>query len=160
MVYWGGFAKFRLILFYCYPPDSAYNEAMRKIALFTMIFLGILSTGFGWDKSFPQIRGSMSLKVRAYPEQAVTSLDGGQTIYIIVQDQRLLPVQDAQVSLVIRMPSGEEDRIILPTPTDKNGVTQFAFSFTTKTIGIVIINVTAVHERLQATTSTCFWLWW
>jgi hypothetical protein len=133
---------------------------MRKIVLFSMLFLGILSSGFGWDKTLPQIRESMSLKVRAYPEQAVTSLDGGQTIYIIVQDQRLLPVQGAQVSLVIRMPSGEENRIILPTPTDGNGVTQFAFSFTAKTIGIVTIKVSAVHERLQATTSTCFWLWW
>jgi hypothetical protein len=133
---------------------------MRKIALVSMIFLGMLSSGFGWEKSFPQIRESMSLKARAYPEQAVTPLDGGQTIYIIVQDQRLLPVQGAQVSLVIRMPSGEENRIILPTQTDENGVTQFAFSFTTKTIGIVTIEVTAVHERLQATTSTCFWLWW
>ena len=106
-------------------------------------------------------RGISGLKVRAYPEQAVTPLDGGQTIYVIVQDQqRLLPVQGAQVSLVIRMPSGEEDRIIFPTLTDSNGITQFAFSYTTSTIGIVEIKVTAVFEKLQATTSTCFWLWW
>jgi len=105
-------------------------------------------------------KGISSLKVRAYPEQAVTALDGGQTIYVIVQDQRLAPVLGAQVSLVIRMPSGEEDWIILPTLTDENGVTQFAFSYTTRTIGIVEIKVTAVHEKLQGTTSTCFWLWW
>jgi len=102
----------------------------------------------------------LSLKVRAYPEQAVTPLNGGQTIFVIVQDQRLLPVQGAQVSLVIRMPSGEEDRIIIPTLTDKNGITQFAFSYTASTIGIVEIKVTVVHEKLQAKTSTCFMLWW
>ncbi len=102
----------------------------------------------------------LGLKVRAYPEQAVTSLEAGQTIFIIVQDQRLMPVQGAQVSLVIRMPSGEEDRIILPTLTDENGLAQFSFSYATRTIGIVEIKVTVVHEKFQATTSTCFWLWW
>jgi hypothetical protein len=105
-------------------------------------------------------RGIQGLRVRAYPEQAVTSLEGGQTIYVIVQDQRLIPAQGAQVSLEIRMPSGEEDRIIFPTLTDKNGFAQYSFSYKTGTIGIVEINVTVVYEKLQATTSTCFWLWW
>ncbi len=105
-------------------------------------------------------RNIMSMKVHAYPEQAVTPLEGGQTIYVIVQDQRLAPIQGTQISLVIRMPSGEEDRIIVPALTDKNGVTQFSFSYTTSRTGIVEIKVFAVHEKLHANTSTFFWLWW
>ena len=130
---------------------------MRKIGLISLLLVGLLSLGFGWENSQSI---AASLKVHAFPEQAVIALDGDQTIYVIVQDQRLVPVQGAQVSLVIRMPAGEEDRIILPTLTDAYGVTQFAFSYTTKTIGIVVIKVTAVHEKLQGTTSTCFWIWW
>jgi hypothetical protein len=125
---------------------------MRRIGLTSLAIIGILSLGFVQDYT--------TLKVQAFPERAVTSLTDNQTIYVVVQDQRLVPVQGAQVSLVIRMPSGEEDRIILPSLTDGNGITRFAFSFSTKTSGIVTIKVAAVHDKLQGATLTCFWLWW
>jgi len=104
--------------------------------------------------------GILSLKVRAYPARAVTPRNGTQTIYVVVQDQRLFPVEEADVSITIKMPSGEELRYIFPTQTNKNGVTQFMFPFATDTIGIVKIEVTANSGLLESNTTTSFRVWW
>jgi len=115
------------------------------------------------DLSLDQIassRGIKSLRVHAYPEKAVNSLQGEQSVLIIVQDQRLSPVPNAQVSLVIRLPFGEESRFIIPSLTDVNGLSQFAFSYTSKEIGIVEIDVIVVHEKLMVKTSTSFRIWY
>jgi hypothetical protein len=104
--------------------------------------------------------GTLSLKVHAYPAKAVTSRNGMQTVYAIVQDQRLLPVKDAQVTLTLKMPAGNEIRHIVPTLTDKDGVTHYTFPFTTDQVGIVQITVTATSNNLQAKTTTSFRVWW
>lgn len=101
-----------------------------------------------------------SLKVHAYPEKAVNSMVGEQSIIVIVQDQKLFPVPNAQVSLEIRLPFGQESRFIIPSLTDMNGLTQFAFSYNSKEIGIVEIDVIVVHEKLRAETSTSFRIWY
>ena len=58
--------------------------------------------------------GTLSLKVHAYPTKAVTSRNGMQTIYAIVQDQRLLPVANAQVTITLRMPAGMKSGTLSP----------------------------------------------
>ena len=104
--------------------------------------------------------GTLSLKVRAYPVKAVTSRDGTQTIYAVVQDQRLLPVKDAQITITLRMPNGEPIRHIVPTLTDERGVTQYTFPFKTSGVGIVQVIVTATSNNLEAKTTTSFRVWW
>jgi hypothetical protein len=104
--------------------------------------------------------GTLSLRVHAYPTKAVTSRNGMQTIFVIVQDQRLLPVKDTQVTITLRMPAGDEIRHIVPILTDVNGVTQYTFPFNTNTVGIVQVSVTAVSNNLEAKTTTSFRAWW
>ena len=103
---------------------------------------------------------TLSLKVHAYPTKAVTSRNGMQTIYAIVQDQRLLPVKDAQVTITLRMPSGAEIRHIVPTLTDRDGVTHYTFPFNSNDVGIVQVTVTANSNNLEAKTTTSFRVWW
>jgi hypothetical protein len=104
--------------------------------------------------------GTLNLRVHAYPTKAVTSRNGTQTIYIIVQDQRLLPVKDAQVTLTLRMPAGVEIRHIVPNLTDVKGVTQYTFSFNSNVVGIVQVTVIAISNNLGAKTATSFRVWW
>ncbi len=104
--------------------------------------------------------GILNLRARAFPIQAVTAAAGSQTINIIVQDQRLLPVADATVSLVVRMPSGEETRFVVPTPTDSNGMTHFSFNFDSTAIGVAEIQVAVMQGNLNAQTITSFRIWW
>jgi hypothetical protein len=104
--------------------------------------------------------GTLSLKVHAYPTTAVTSRNGMQTIYAIVQDQRLLPVKDAQVTITLTMPAGDEIRHIVPILTNEKGVTQYTFPFNTNDVGIVQVTVTASSNNLEAKTTTSFRVWW
>jgi len=105
-------------------------------------------------------KGMLNLKVRAYPIKAVTSRNGMQTIFVIVQDQRLLPVKDAQVTITLRMPAGDEIRHIIPVLTDARGVTQYTFPFNTNSVGLVQITVVAVSNNLEAKTTTSYRVWW
>lgn len=106
------------------------------------------------------IKGLMDLRASAYPGQAVTSLNGRQTVYVIVQDQRLLPVSDAEVSLVVHLPSGEIGRYMVPTPTNKDGVIQFEFEFNSSRIGEAEIEVIVMRDHLEAHTVTSYRVWW
>lgn len=112
------------------------------------------------DPGGGRIDGMLRLRVRAYPLKAVTGQRGAQTVYIVVQDQRLLPVADVRVSLALEYPSGEQSRFIVPTLTDKQGVTSYTFSFNSTTIGVVQIRVHAWSENLETETTTSFRIWW
>lgn len=100
------------------------------------------------------------LRARAYVQNAVTAQAGTQKVYIFVQDQRLLPIQDVQITLVVRLPGETEKRFIVPQVTDANGLTQYEFDFETKQIGLVEIEVSASLGAIKTTTVTSFRIWW
>ncbi len=101
----------------------------------------------------------LSLQVRAFPQYAVTSLKGDQTISVVVVDQKMVPVSNAQVVMAFQSPSGEQGKYSLP-PTNKYGLTQFTFHFTSKQQGIAKIWVLTTYEGLQQKTTTSFRIWW
>lgn len=101
----------------------------------------------------------LSLRVRAFPYRAVTSLAGEQTVYVTVRDQNLYPVAGAQAILVFRTPSGEEGRYILPL-TDEHGITLYTFPFESRQRGIVKIWVTVSYDNLHQQTTTSYRTWW
>jgi hypothetical protein len=103
-------------------------------------------------------RTILSLRVRVFPREAVTGLEGKQTIYVVVQDQNLRPVPNAQVTLVYHLPSGEEGRYILFT--NDIGVTQYSFPFTASKRGIAQVNVTTDYDTMHVSTLTSFRVWW
>jgi len=106
------------------------------------------------------VNGIVSLKARAFLSKAVTSMEGKQTVYVIVKDQRRMPVADAIVTLAVRMPSGEESSYIVPVPTNAQGVTQYTFSFSSSQVGVAEVRVTATYENLKTQTITSFRIWW
>lgn len=102
----------------------------------------------------------LSLKVRAYPLRAVTPRNSSQTIFIVVQDQTLLPVEGAQITITIRSPSGKERGLIVRERTNASGLTQISFPFDVDSVGIFQIFVTATRDNLEAKTVTSFRAWW
>ena len=101
----------------------------------------------------------LDLKVRAYPSKPFVLPSGEQTIYIAVKDQNLIPVADVEVTIEIKLPSGQVNRIIVPTRTDKNGIVQHTIKFQDQPPGMVEVLVTASHENLRQTTRTSFRIW-
>jgi hypothetical protein len=109
------------------------------------------------DNHSPQ--SILNLRARAFVGSSVMPLRGEQTLYIIVQDQNLLPVSYAQVVIVAVYPSGKQDRIILPITND-HGFSSVSFSVDETEIGIVQIQVDVTSGKLQQKTLTSFRLWY
>lgn len=103
----------------------------------------------------------LDLRTRAFPLRAVTGMHGEQTVYVIVLDQNLQPVNGAQVTLTLRMPDGDEvGGYILPL-TDENGITQKAFAFESSQRGVALVHVDVAYGSMEPrTTVTSFRLWW
>lgn len=108
------------------------------------------------DNLLPAI---LSLRVSAFPARSVTTLEGIQTVYVIVQDQNLLPVQGAKVKLLVSLPSGEQKEFTLPETSEK-GISQQTFAFDSQIQGLVKIEVTASFKDLIQRTITSYRLWW
>jgi len=106
------------------------------------------------------INGIRELQVRAFPLKAITSRQGIQTIYVIVHDQRLMPVTKSQVTLTIRLPSGDISRYIIPELTNERGITSLTIPYKSDVIGRAQIEVFATRENLSKKTLTSFRIWW
>ena len=104
------------------------------------------------------IRTILNLQVRAFPKTAVMALRGNQAIYVIVQDQNLVPVPNATVLMTIKYPSGMEDARTLVT--DENGIAVIPFLVDQQISGSVEVNVKVSTSSLEQTTRTSFRLWW
>jgi hypothetical protein len=101
----------------------------------------------------------LNLKVRAFPEKAVISRDNEQTIHVIVQDQNLLPISNAQVVLTVQPKKGEEETYVMPA-TDGNGITSLSFKIQQNGFGIVKVTVSVSYDIFEQQTRTSYRLWW
>jgi hypothetical protein len=101
-----------------------------------------------------------SLRVRAYPENAVTGVSGRQTVHILVQDQLGEPVPNTRLILTVHYPSGEERIYPVSTLTDPRGIAQFNFPIEVQSTGRAEIHVSARYESLQTESVTSFQVWW
>jgi hypothetical protein len=102
----------------------------------------------------------LGLKMHAYPTEAITGLNGEQTIYIIVQDQNLLAVPNARVVLKVHFPSGYEAILPADSPTDAHGVTRLTLPFSTTSPGVITVTATTRFNNIKQTTVTSFRTWW
>jgi len=137
-----------------------------------MVLIGDLGTEHfykvGYDRAlllaepgdFTIEKSVLSLKVRAYPREAVTSLSGTQTIYIVVQDQSLVPVEGVQITLAVTTPDGQQNLYIVRQRTNAAGMTQSNIPFALDSVGVVQVSVTATYKDLQTKTTTSFRAWW
>lgn len=109
------------------------------------------------DSRIPQ--AILGLKVQAFVGKAVMPPSGRQTLYVVVQDQNQFPVQNAQVTFMVRKPSGLESRYIMPL-TDPNGVTRQYFVIDQQASGRAEVIVTATYEKFQQQTKSSFRIWY
>lgn len=99
------------------------------------------------------------LDVRGFFIDAVVPARGSQTIYVIVQDQKLEPVGKAQLIATIRYPSGYEISTDMEA-TDENGISSLTFPVHQHELGIVEVFITASYDSLEEMTRTSFRIWW
>ena len=101
----------------------------------------------------------LSIKVRAFVEKSVTLSTGQQTIYVVVQNQTLQPVKDANGKIVIHWPDGKTDEYFFVTTEDGIGTAKFIFSGQ-KQGELVPIDVIVVYQGLSGSTTTSFRIWY
>jgi len=100
----------------------------------------------------------LSLRVRAFPAKAVTTSTGNQTIWVLVQDQNLQPVDGATGTATIRLASGD---IKQEQFTIKKGVGSFTFGFTGQPNGqLVYVDISVTYNNLGGKTTTSFRIWY
>lgn len=100
----------------------------------------------------------LELKIRAFLETAVTFAGDSQTIFVTVHDQNLEPVPQAQVTYVVKYPSGEKESNIL-LPTNELGFTQQTFAVKASDSGMVEIYISVIYRVFSETTRTSFRIW-
>jgi hypothetical protein len=101
----------------------------------------------------------LSLRVRAFPEKAVTTSSDQQTIYVLVQDQKLQPVAGAIGLATIRLASGET--LQQSFEINSRGVGTFTFAFTNQPKGkLVDVDINVTYSNLGGKTTTSFRIWY
>ncbi len=101
----------------------------------------------------------IKLNVRAFMWKAVTLATDKQLIFVIVQDQNLLPVTNANCMTNIRWPDGHNESIALAT--NSNGVGTIPLTFNTQPHGsLIYADVSCVYNGLSGNTTTSFRIWY
>jgi hypothetical protein len=101
----------------------------------------------------------LELKVRAFTEHALVPQNSRQSLNVIVQNQSLQPVSQAQVTVLVRQPGGDEDSFLMP-PTDEFGISRLEFTVEAGDLGPIEIEVIASYDEHEAQTRTSFRRWW
>lgn len=105
------------------------------------------------------IKGILSLKVRAFPQNSVGGTHGRQIIYIIVQDQKNQPVTGAQVLLSVKLPDGQRLSYAVQKPSNEYGMVNFDFIYNSLQIGPAVVEIKVKYEGIEAQTVTSFRIW-
>ncbi len=105
------------------------------------------------------IQTVMSMQVRAFAWKAVTLATDSQLIFVIVQDQNLQPIVNANCASTVHWPDGRNDSYALVT--NSNGVGIISLSFSNLPYGsLVYADVSCAFNGLSANTTTSFRIWY
>lgn len=98
--------------------------------------------------------------VRVFAQKSLVGVGELQTIYIVVQDQYLNPIPQAQVGVTITLPDGSSEFYRL-TETNEYGVSQFSFIVPSLDVRSTINLEAEISVRGEtATGSGWFRIWW
>lgn len=101
------------------------------------------------------------LQVRAWVANSLAAADSDQTLYIVVLDEKLQPVQGAAIGVSVTMPGGGQPEFYRPPVTDQNGISTFTFKVGSAAAKqIVQLEVVATSLDLESQTNTWFRIWW
>lgn len=99
-------------------------------------------------------------QVHAFVEKALVQGNANQTLFIVVQDQRLQPVEGAMVMVVITWPDQTQSLFRSPM-TDANGISKLEFAVADLAPKEIIkVDVTASYQDNSDQASTWFRIWW
>jgi hypothetical protein len=100
------------------------------------------------------------IQARAFVAQALIPAEQQQTVYIIVQDEKLTQVEGALVSVEVTWPNGQKDVFRAPA-SDSSGISQVTFNVTKLPVKEVArINVSVEYQGMKTTAETWFRIWW
>ncbi len=102
----------------------------------------------------------LGLKTRVFTEKALVGSGESLTVYVIVQDQNLNPVPNANVSIVLKSSEGEADTNHLLPPTGENGFAKLTIPYYTEEVGVVEIEAAASYGEFKDRAVTSFRVWW
>jgi hypothetical protein len=146
-----------------WQPDSPSDQHVALTDLGTIEFYSRdihLDTGGDYTIKVPDPQTTV-LIVHAFVDRALLPAYSQQTIYIIVQDQKLAPVQGANISVKVYHPGRAEPQLLTPFITTENGISSEQFSIDNiPAKDLVRIEVTANYDGLSTSTSTWFRVWW
>ena len=101
----------------------------------------------------------LSLRVRAFPADAVTTSSDQQTIYVLVQDQNLQPVAGATGTATIRLASGHTTQQSFEV--NSRGVGTLTFAFQNQPNGqLIYVDTSVTYNDLGGKTTTSFRIWY
>lgn len=101
----------------------------------------------------------ISLQVRAFVWKAVTLASDSQLVFVIVQDQNLQPIANANCTTNVYWPDGRIEA--LPLTTNTNGVGIVPLSFNNQPYGsLIYTDVSCMYSNLSAKTTTSFRIWY
>lgn len=104
------------------------------------------------------IESVLEIRAHAFTQKAVTEPDDLQTVYVVVQDQTLSPVQNAIVAVVVTWSDGSQQSISMPS--NANGTVILPFAVAGQRHGsLVLVDVQVFYEGLQADSRTSFRVW-
>ncbi|MCE1254345.1 MAG: hypothetical protein LWX83_12460 [Anaerolineae bacterium] len=91
--------------------------------------------------------------------QALVGSDEPEIVYMVVQDQFLNPIQGAGLSVIITHPDGKKEAY-RPIPTNLDGISKLEIPVKDlPPYSVVNIEVNAVYQKLQTSTTTWFRVW-
>src|SRR5689334_19757852 len=100
----------------------------------------------------------LSIKVQAFVAQSLTSSNGQQTVYVIVQSQTQQAVSNATGKATIHWPNGRSEDYFFTT--NRAGLGTVTFNFDNQKQGeLVQIDIAVVYQGLPGTTKTSFRIW-
>ncbi len=102
----------------------------------------------------------LELKMHAFTEKALLGSGEDLTVFVIVQDQSLNPVEKADVSITLKFSGDQPDDQYLLPPTDENGITETTIPISAEGIGVVQIEARATYGDLTDKTVTSVRIWW
>lgn len=101
----------------------------------------------------------IKINVHAFMWKAVTLTTDQQKLFVIVQDQNLLPLTNAYCTASIRWPDGHNESVSIAT--NSNGVGTVPLSFSAQPQGsLIYADVSCVYNDLKGNTTTSFRIWY
>lgn len=104
------------------------------------------------------INSVISLKVRAFVLKAIALKNGQQSVYVFVQDQAGVAVENATVKAVIHLANNTQQEFLFTT--NARGIGQITFNFSDQKPGeLVTIDIIVDYQGLPGSTTTSFRIW-